>query len=90
MASDQAKNTGTVAPEHPFPPPVPPYQPYGAYSSPFPVYYDPNHPDSNGAPHPGAPYIYHYPPPGMMYPYPPPGGFAFVSVISHRLLRRNL
>ncbi|KAJ8588323.1 hypothetical protein M405DRAFT_261313 [Rhizopogon salebrosus TDB-379] len=73
MASDQAKNAGAVTQEHPFPPPMPPYQPYGAYSSPFPVYYDPNHPEPNGAPHPAPPYMYHYPPPGMMYPYPPPG-----------------
>jgi hypothetical protein len=80
MASDQAKNAGTVAQEHPFPPPMPPYQPYGAYSSPFPVYYDHNHPESNGALHPAPPYIYHYPPPGMMYPYPPPGTLTFVAI----------
>ncbi|KAG1748354.1 uncharacterized protein EDB91DRAFT_876156 [Suillus paluster] len=69
MASDQAKNAGAVAQEHH----MPPYQPYGAYSQPFPVYYDPSHPEPNGGPHPAPPYIYHYPPPGMMYPYPPPG-----------------
>ncbi|KAG0702066.1 hypothetical protein DFH29DRAFT_982501 [Suillus ampliporus] len=69
MASDQAKNAGAVAQEHH----MPPFQPYGAYSQPFPVYYDPSHPEPNGAPHPAPPYIYHYPPPGMMYPYPPPG-----------------
>lgn len=69
MASDQAKNAGAVTQEHH----MPPYQAYGAYSPPFPVYYDPSHPEPNGGPHPAPPYIYHYPPPGMMYPYPPPG-----------------